>query len=137
MNVQSFLFQFEKFKMNCLNSSNLLYNQRLFQNFEINLFLCYFFRSTVFNSDGGIIYCNNFNSNIEINECIFYKCSSEGNGGSIYFNCVTENSNNKIEKTCAFDCNCGINDKTGQFGWIQISKNINCKNIIKDRKSVV
>ena len=56
-----------------------------------------------------------------IESCLFYNCSSESNGGAIFFNC-NENGASTIIKTCAYFCFSGSNVFIdGQFAYILTS----------------
>ena len=109
--------------MNCLNSSNLLSSERLYFNLNIYLFNCFFFRSTIFNGDGSIIYINTVNINMTIIECFFYLCSSTNDGGCILFECLSLFTCINIKKTCANNC------KSNNFPFLQITLGNNINNI--------
>ena len=109
----------------CKNSYNLISEERLYFNENINLYNCYFNRLNEFqNGNGGILLIENFDTKLNINECIFYKCNSNGDGGCIYYSSQTINSGINLTKTCSNECQCGKN-LIGNFCLLLIKKDIN------------
>ena len=88
---------------------------------------CYFSRTNNYNGPdsccsgyygyGGIIFCYNIESNMKLNNCVFFQCSSYMNGGAIYFHSAFINSNVEINFVCANNCftRNGFNYQFGVF----------------------
>ena len=97
--------------IHCYNSTNLLNNERLYNNNINYLINCIFCRTTTFNSNGGIILITSSNFNLLIELCLFHTISCTNQGGSIYF---YTNSNISIIKTCSYLSTA----QSGQFSYI-------------------
>ena len=85
-----------------------------------------------YNSQGGIIYNKDHNSQLIIIECIFYKCSCNNHGGAIYYQSSQSNSGIIINKTCANECI--ANNNYGQFSYLYTTNtfhNLNYLSICK------
>ena len=100
---------------NCLDATQLSTTNRLYSNISplLSLLNCFFMRTTVFGSSGGILSCSGV-SNIEliINHCIFSQCKAS-TGGAIFFS-ISVNGKSFINSTCAYDCSAtGL----GQFSY--------------------
>ena len=65
---------------------------------------CFFMRNNFFKGNGGIIYCKNKISNMNLKNCIFYSCSCNEWGGAIYFDSNKEGSNVILNKICINNC---------------------------------
>ena len=83
------------------------------------------FQSFHYSSSGSVFYISNdLNLNISIIKNTYYNCSSIGNGGCIYINCI--NSNILLNMICSYLCVTYSGDYRGQFGYISQSNNCNC-----------
>ena len=89
------------FLLSCLFNDNI--NNNKINSNKGNFFIenCNFFRNSVYNFKGGIIYLIG-NSSLNMNLITFFNCSSNDIGGCIYFN---SNSFIKLDKICVFSCN--------------------------------
>ena len=119
--------------MNCLDSTNLLSTERLYSNLNINLFNCFFVRTTIYlgaggayqyptSNYGGVIYCWESNFEMNLKHCVFYNISCGMSGGAIFFYCLSSPlSQININFTCAFECKC-VNNQNGCFGYLAIKE---------------
>ena len=76
------------------------------------------------NGNGGIIYCYNIICKMKLNNCIFYKCCCDSNGGAIYLSCFTNGTNVELNRICASNCFTNIN----QFSFISTFHSADCNN---------
>ena len=108
----------------CEDTINFNLNQRI--NLPliiiISIYNCNFIRNNQYNGNGGIIFINNIDRNLKINECYFINCSCNGDGGAIYYNSNNINSATEINNTCCFYCECLI---SGNFLYFSSNKFIN------------
>ena len=123
------------------NTLNLKTNNFIFNGEErYNTFFIensYFSRINTLNGNGGIIYNMKMDQNMNLNQCIFYFCSSTEGGGAIFF----LGNNVKLLKICCSYCFSEIY----QFGYIETSLNgfyhllsiNNCYNISEGFNSFV
>ena len=119
----------------CLDSTNLLSNNTLIYNEIVNINNCIFTRTFLYNNgNGGIIYLENINYNMIINNTIFYSIKCSKMGGSIYYRCLTTNTGFIFNKLCIIENSCGLNE-WGQFAYITssgiIQNNFNLSTILK------
>ena len=123
--------------INCTFHSKIIRSYTNISNL-INLYNCFFTRffiyegfnnnSFSYNSNcGSILYCFNILSILNINECIFFRCISTGEGGAIFFYCQIDNSAIYLNKICANECYCNI---SSQFGLFRIQNNILFNNFL-------
>ena len=92
--------------MNCINCNFLNESIRPYTNIigSFLLYNCYFKRFNNFLSDGGILYFNGIYSILNITQCHFNYCSSNGVGGTIYYKCSSTGSKINFNKICSSHC---------------------------------
>jgi len=75
---------------------------------------CNFFRSTVYNNHGGVIYFKDVEFDMKVSNSMFYNCIVEApySGGAIY--CYSSTGQSVISMTCASSCTCS---DWGHFVW--------------------
>ena len=119
-------FFFFSFMLNCINSFNLLDNQRSYENpfGIIYIFNCIFSRSTVYSFNGGIIYVNQIFCQLTIDQCLFFNCTSNAYSGAVYFSSDIDNSQVNIIKCCGHKCS-GRDFDHGHFAYIFVKNNNN------------
>ena len=108
------------------NSTLLINHIDRIISFYSSLYILYSFFNTIYsNSDGGSIYFSTSSSIlIVIESTSFHFCTSNFNGGAIFFNCNSGNIG--FKKNCAYNCNAGYSTGyRGQFGRIITSSNFN------------
>ena len=93
-------------KISPFNKNLNLKHQNYFLNGDnrINSFFLdnsYFTRINTLNGDGGIIYLSFKSKDLKLNNCIFYYCSSNNNGGVIY---IYQGKNIELFKICVSYC---------------------------------
>ena len=66
------LILYSNFIVNC----DYIINQevRFLSNINFSINSCYFYRNNMFSGDGGVIYCKNILSIMNLNNCLFYQC---------------------------------------------------------------
>ena len=78
---------------------------RYYSNFDFLIDTCLFSRNIEYSGNGGIIYCSEIISNMDLIRCIFFKCSCNNHGGAIWFVChLSQGSNVKLFEVCASNC---------------------------------
>ena len=104
----------------CLNISTESVNERYYtiQEGDFYLFRCFFNNFRAVTCDGGIAMICYANSIVNISECIFIKCHTNGNGGIIFFDCYSM-SKVSFSKCCTTYCTISKN-KIGIFAFIKI-----------------
>ena len=107
-----FLFYFSNIMIECEYFPNQEIRNFKDSNFTIDS--CTFYRNHIFNGKGGIVFCKDIISNMNLNECIFSFCSCNDFGGAIYFECPLEGTNVELTKICANNCWAEF----GMFGYI-------------------
>lgn len=91
----------KRFSMSSLNcKSEKIDIGRSYTNEIINIFDCFFTRSSGFSDDGGVVYVNSGSLSLNINSSMFYNCACSCNGGAIYFSSI----NSYLKKVCANKC---------------------------------
>ena len=123
----------------CIDSSLLSSTQRIIEytnfNGDFNLQNCFFYRTTTFNGEGGIIYILNINCNLNIKLSTFSQIISSNNGGVIYFSCGNTISSFEIEKSCVNECWCTGASMDGNFGYIIVNNLKNSYYLLSITKS--
>ena len=135
------------FKLFFLLSNIIIFDDTLSHYAQKSIFNyshCFFTRTILYNGNdrpflsggfGGIIYCNDIKSNMNLNNCIFYQCSCTGHGGAIYFRCDNEGTNVELNNICANNCFADWNqfayfvthlNSNNKFNFLSVS---NCNNI--------
>jgi len=87
---------------------------RSYSNCFVDILNCFFSRTSVYNGYGGVIYINNINFTMKIQESMFFNCSCENHGGAIYYS----SSNSVIKMVCAYRCE---SKNTHHFALLQAS----------------
>ena len=119
MNPQ-FAWQMEKLsgRVYCVSSGcfdEKINQGRSFVDTTVDVFNCFFQRSSEFSGNGGVIYVNVGSINMNITYCMFYNCSSSSTGGAIWFCSL----NSYIRMVCANRCDAA----SCPFAYLQASLN--------------
>ena len=61
-------------------------------------------RNSIYQGNGGIIYCSGIQTNMIVNECFFFQCGCNDQGGAIFFSCNFIGTNVELNKNCAKNC---------------------------------
>ena len=124
LNYGSFL----KFFLFNIFTCDYSFNQHFDSSSDLMIDTCYFQRTTEFSGYGGIIFCSNIVSTMNLQNCIFHQCFCSHGGGAIYFYCDNSESGVFMRKVCANRCYSG-NNQWYQFALIWVSNQ--AKNIIE------
>ena len=73
---------------------------QIYFNQNLKIFDCSFNRMIVYKGDCGIIYCKDYDVNLELFRTRFKECNLTLNGGFIFFTCLTSNSFGKFGNFC-------------------------------------
>ena len=80
---------------------------RSFENSNIEITICFFFRSLTFSGTGGVIYVVHGALSMKISLSMFYQCRCTLDGGAVFF----VSANSQLRMVCANRCYCGSSYK--------------------------
>ena len=87
---------------------------------NLNLFYCVFFRITSYNNYGSVIFINGIETKLNLNNCMFFSCSTSSSyGGCIYYGSSYTNSGIFLKMICCFECK---SSTQGHFAYIDSNK---------------